>query len=161
MNGLRIGMGYDRHRLIKGRKLIIGGIYIPGDKGLEGHSDADLLCHAVMDALLGAANLGEIGLLFPDTDPAFKDSNSLSLLAEVGEMLKADNYEILNIDCVIIAQSPKISPYYNEIKRNVSDALEILPQQVSIKAKTGERLGWIGHGEGMEATCIALIKKNE
>ena len=155
---VRIGLGYDRHRLEEGRKLVIGGVDIPHNKGLRGHSDGDLLCHVIMDALLGAADLGEIGLLFPDTNPEYKDADSLKLLEDVGGRLKSNGCKVINIDCVIIAQEPKLSSYYDEMKRKVSSALEILPRQVRLKAKTGENLGWVGGGEGMEAFCTALVE---
>ena len=137
---------------------MIGGVEIPHDRGLAGHSDGDLLCHAIMDALLSAAGMGEIGLLFPDTDPAYENASSISLLEQVGKKLRSKATGILNIDCIIVAQSPGISPYYDEMKRKVASALEIFPRQVGIKAKTGEKLGWVGSGEGMEAICTALLE---
>ena len=161
MADLRMGLGYDRHRLEEGIKLMVGGVEVPYDRGLAGHSDGDLLCHVIMDALLGAANLGEVGTLFPNTDPAYKDVNSLSLLEEIGEKLKRVRCKVLNIDCVIVAQQPKLSTYYSQMKRNVAGALGILPQQVGIKAKTGEELGWVGAGHGMEAMCTALLEIGE
>lgn len=154
---MRIGQGYDVHRLAEGRKLILGGVDIPYEKGLEGHSDADVLVHAVMDALLGAAALGDIGKLFPDTDPAYKGISSIILLKEVGKRLDEEGFVIENIDATIIAQRPKLAPYREEMRKNISEALHLDVSQVSIKATTEEGLGFTGSGEGISATAITLL----
>ena len=154
---IRIGQGYDVHRLVEGRKLILGGVDIPFEKGLLGHSDADVLTHAICDALLGAAALGDIGRRFPDTDEKYKNIYSLKLLKEVGKLLKTMECEINNIDAIIIAEAPKISPYIEEIRRNIADALDISTGKVSIKATTEEGLGFTGNREGIAATAVAVI----
>ncbi|WP_026508294.1 2-C-methyl-D-erythritol 2,4-cyclodiphosphate synthase [Butyrivibrio sp. MC2013] len=154
---MRIGMGYDVHRLVEGRKLIIGGVDIPYEKGLDGHSDADVLLHAIMDALLGAAALGDIGKLFPDTDPAFKGADSLKLLEEVGKRLADECFFIENIDATIIAQRPKMRPYIDEMRKNIAGALEIDISQVNVKATTEEGLGFTGTGEGISSQAICLL----
>lgn len=154
---MRIGMGYDVHRLVEGRKLIIGGVTIPYEKGLLGHSDADVLLHAVMDALLGAAALGDIGKHFPDTDPAYKGISSLKLLAHVGELLAENCFFIENIDATIIAQAPKMRPFIDEMRENIAKALSILPEQVNVKATTEEGLGFTGLGEGISSQAICLL----
>ena len=146
---MRIGMGYDVHKLVEGRKLILGGVEIPNEKGLLGHSDADVLLHAIMDALLGAAALGDIGKHFPDTDPAYKGASSIRLLEHVGELIEKELYVIGNIDATIIAQRPKMAPYIEQMKKNVADALAIEVSQVNIKATTEEGLGFTGSGEGI------------
>ena len=156
---MRIGQGYDVHKLIKGRKLILGGVDIPFKKGLDGHSDADVLVHAIMDALLGAAALGDIGKLFPDTDEKFKDANSLKLLAIVASVLKESGYEILNIDSTVIAQEPKLSPHIVQMRANIAMAANLNFEQVSVKATTEEGLGFTGKGKGIAASAICLIKK--
>ena len=152
---LRVGLGYDVHKLVVGRKLIIGGVEILHDKGLLGHSDADVLTHAIMDGLLGAAGLGDIGKHFPDTSGEFKDISSLVLLKKVGELI--DNYKILNIDSVIIAQAPKMQPFIEDMKKNIATALGIEENQVNIKATTEEDLGFTGREEGIAAEAICLI----
>ncbi len=154
---MRIGMGYDVHRLVEGRKLILGGVDIPHIKGLDGHSDADVVVHAIMDALLGAAALGDIGKLFPDTDPRYKGISSIKLLEHVGKVLKDNNYEIGNIDATIIAQKPKISPYREEMVVNIAKALGISEKQVGIKATTEEGLGFTGEQLGISSQAIALL----
>lgn len=154
---MRIGQGYDVHRLTEGRKLILGGVEIPYEKGLDGHSDADVLVHAVMDALLGAAALGDIGQHFPDTDPAYKGISSIALLEKVGELLDASHYVIENIDATIIAQRPKLAPYRKQMAENIARALKIKPSQVSVKATTEEGLGFTGAGEGISAQAICLL----
>ncbi len=154
---MRIGMGYDVHRLVPGRKLVIGGVSIPFEKGLLGHSDADVLVHAVCDALLGAACLGDIGLHFPDTAPEFKDICSIKLLGRTYEMVSKKGFSIQNIDSTIFAESPKFSPYREEMQKNIAQAIEIAPDRVNIKATTTEGLGMIGKGEGIGAMCIVLI----
>ena len=155
---MRIGMGYDVHRLAEDRDLIIGGVKIPYEKGLLGHSDADVLLHAIMDALLGAAALGDIGQHFPDTDPEYEGADSLKLLAEVGKILRDAGYQIGNIDATVIAQRPKLMPYLPEMRQNVAGALGIDVSQVSIKATTEEHLGFTGRGEGISTQAVALIE---
>jgi len=156
---MRIGTGYDVHCLVSGRKLVLGGITIPFEKGLLGHSDADVLVHSMCDALFGAAGLGDIGLHFPDTDPQFKDIYSMKLLARTYEMLRVRGYSIINIDSTIFAEKPKISPYRKEMQDNIAKTIEIAPDCVNIKATTTEGLGMIGKGEGIGAMSIALIEK--
>ena len=154
---MRIGQGYDVHRLVEGRKLIIGGVYIPYEKGLLGHSDADVLLHAVMDALLGAAALGDIGQHFPDSDERYKGISSIALLKEVGKILQVNGYMIENIDSTVIAQRPKLLPYRPQMAENIAAALGIEKEQVSVKATTEEGLGFTGTGEGISAQAIALL----
>ena len=151
MTDLRIGHGYDVHRLTEGRKLILGGVEIPYEKGLLGHSDADVLVHAVMDALTGAARLGDIGKLFPDTDPAYAGISSLKLLAETGRA-------VVNIDATLLAQAPKVGPYRQQMAENIAMALHIDPERVNVKATTEEGLGFTGDGSGMAAHAVALIE---
>lgn len=155
---MRIGHGYDVHRLVEGRKLILGGVEVPFEKGLDGHSDADVLLHAIMDALLGAAALGDIGRLFPDTDPRYKGCSSLGLLQAVGKHLKEQGYRVSNIDATLIAQRPKAAPYVPQMVQNIAAALEISRSQVSVKATTEEHLGFTGTGEGMAAHGVCLIE---
>ncbi|MBP3240522.1 MAG: 2-C-methyl-D-erythritol 2,4-cyclodiphosphate synthase [Oribacterium sp.] len=154
---MRIGTGYDVHKLVPDRKLILGGVTIPYELGLLGHSDADVITHAIMDALLGAAALGDIGQHFPDTDPRFKGADSISLLKEVGNILAREGYKIGNIDSTIIAQKPKLMNYLPEMRKNVAEALGIDLNQVSIKATTEERLGFTGRGEGISSQAVALL----
>lgn len=154
---MRIGQGYDVHRLTEGRKLIIGGVTIPYEKGLLGHSDADVLLHAVMDALLGAAALGDIGAHFPDTDEKYKGADSLKLLSEVGGMLSDKMYFIQNIDATIIAQAPKMRPYIDEMRKNIAETLGIDMDQVNVKATTEEHLGFTGRGEGISASAVCVL----
>ena len=154
---MRIGQGYDVHRLVEGRKLIIGGVDIPYEKGLLGHSDADVLLHAVMDALLGAAALGDIGQHFPDSDERYKGISSIALLKEVGKILQENGYMIENIDSTVIAQRPKLLPYRPQMAENIAAALGIEKEQVSVKATTEEGLGFTGTGEGISAQAIALV----
>ncbi|MEG1632534.1 MAG: 2-C-methyl-D-erythritol 2,4-cyclodiphosphate synthase [Oscillospiraceae bacterium] len=154
---MRIGEGYDVHKLIFGRALILGGVTIPFERGLLGHSDADVLVHAVMDALLGAAALGDIGKLFPDSDPAYEGANSLLLLAEVCRRLRAEGYEISNIDSTIAAQSPKLAPYIGNMRENIAQAVGVDVSRISVKATTEEGLGFTGEGLGISARAIALI----
>lgn len=154
---MRIGQGYDVHRLVEGRKLIIGGVDIPYEKGLLGHSDADVLLHAVMDALLGAAALGDIGQHFPDSDERYKGISSIALLKEVGKILQENGYMIENIDSTVIAQRPKLLPYRPQMAENIAAALGIEKEQVSVKATTEEGLGFTGTGEGISAQAIALL----
>lgn len=157
MKQMRIGMGYDVHKLTEGRELILGGVNIPYEKGLLGHSDADVIVHAIMDALLGAAALGDIGQHFPDTDPAYKGISSIVLLEQVGSLLESHNYVIENIDATIIAQKPKMMPYLPKMRENVARALGIEVDQVNIKATTEEGLGFTGSGEGISAQAICLL----
>ncbi len=159
MTNLRIGHGYDVHRLVEGRKLILGGVDIPWEKGLLGHSDADVLVHAVMDALTGAARLGDIGKLFPDTDPRYAGISSLKLLAEVGRLLGEKGFVVVNIDAVLLAQAPKVGPYRPQMAANIAAALDIDPEQVNVKATTEEGLGFTGDGSGMAAHAVALLEK--
>lgn len=154
---MKIGIGYDVHKLVEGRKLILGGIGIPHELGLDGHSDADVLCHAICDSLLGAAKIGDIGELFPDNDPKYKGADSLKLLAIVGRKIKEQGFEILDIDSVISAQKPKISPYREKMRANISRALEIPIDSVGVKATTTEKLGFEGRCEGISAQAVALI----
>ncbi|MCR4605365.1 MAG: 2-C-methyl-D-erythritol 2,4-cyclodiphosphate synthase [Eubacterium sp.] len=154
---MRIGNGYDVHRLVEGRKLILGGVEIEHTLGLDGHSDADVLLHAISDALLGAAALGDIGLHFPDTDPEYKGADSLKLLAAVGEKVREKGYKIENIDSVILAQKPKLRPYIDDMRKNIAQALGIDTDQVSVKATTEEKLGFTGREEGMAAYAVTLL----
>ena len=159
MTNLRIGHGYDVHRLVEGRKLILGGVDIPWEKGLLGHSDADVLVHAVMDALTGAARLGDIGKLFPDTDPRYAGISSLKLLAEVGRLLGEKGFAVVNIDAVLLAQAPKVGPYRPQMAANIAAALGIDPEQVNVKATTEEGLGFTGDGSGMAAHAVVRLEK--
>ncbi|MCH5257179.1 MAG: 2-C-methyl-D-erythritol 2,4-cyclodiphosphate synthase [Lachnospiraceae bacterium] len=154
---MRIGMGYDVHRLVKDRKLILGGVEIPYEQGLLGHSDADVLLHAIMDALLGAAALGDIGKHFPDTDEKYKGISSLKLLDRVGQLLEENMFFIENIDATIIAQQPKMRPYIDLMRSNISDALKIDISQVNVKATTEEGLGFTGSGEGIAANAVCML----
>ena len=158
---MRIGQGYDVHKLAEGRKLIIGGVEIPYEKGLLGHSDADVLVHAVMDALLGAAALGDIGQHFPDTDPAYEGASSIELLKQVGKILEENHYVIENIDATVIAQKPKLLPYRPKMAENIAEALGLRVSQVSIKATTEEGLGFTGTGQGISAQAITLLTEVE
>jgi 2-C-methyl-D-erythritol 2,4-cyclodiphosphate synthase len=155
---VRIGMGYDVHRLVTGRKLVLGGVVIPFEKGLLGHSDADVLVHAVCDALLGAAGLGDIGLHFPDSDPAYKDISSLKLLEQSKTMVQAEGFTIQNIDTIILAEAPKIEPYRKRMRANLAATLNIDPGYVNVKATTTEGLGAIGKGEGIGAFSVVLLE---
>ena len=155
----RFGMGYDVHRLVEGRKLILGGVTVPYEKGLLGHSDADVLLHAIMDALLGAAALGDIGRHFPDTDPAYAGADSQKLLAHVGELLKELGYDIGNIDATIVAQRPKLMAFIPQMAANIAETLGIAVDQVNVKATTEEKLGFTGSGEGISSYAVAGIEK--
>jgi 2-C-methyl-D-erythritol 2,4-cyclodiphosphate synthase len=155
---MRIGQGFDVHALVQGQKLVVGGVVIPYEKGLEGFSDADVLIHAVCDALLGAAALGDIGLHFPDTNPKYRNANSRTLLREVGKKIRVAGFKIANVDATIIAQAPKMAPHTGAMVANLAADLEIELGQVNIKAKTAERLGAIGRGEGIAAEAIALLE---
>lgn len=154
---MRVGMGYDVHKLVEGRDLILGGVKIPYEKGLLGHSDADVLLHAISDALLGAAALGDIGKHFPDTDPQYKGADSLKLLEHVGKLLEEKLYVIGNIDATIIAQRPKMAPHIPQMRENIARALKIEVDQVNVKATTEEGLGFTGTGEGISSQAIALL----
>ena len=154
---MRIGQGVDVHAFAEGRRLVIGGVAIPYDKGLDGHSDADVLAHAIGDALLGAARLGDLGKLFPDTDPAFKDADSMVLLQQIASAVRAAGFEIEDIDSVIIAQAPKMSPYRESMRQNIATALNVPVENVGVKATTTEHLGFEGRGEGITATAVCLL----
>lgn len=155
----RIGNGYDVHRLVEGRKLILGGVDIPFGKGLLGHSDADVLCHAIADALLGAANAGDIGKHFPDTSDQFKGISSLVLLGKVGEIIRDEGFEIGNLDSVIVAERPKMAPHSEAMEKNIAEALRIDPSLVGVKATSTEGLGFAGKEEGIASYAVALLKK--
>ena len=154
---MRVGIGYDVHRLVEGRKLILGGVEIPHTLGLLGHSDADVLLHAIMDALLGAAALGDIGQHFPDTDPAYEGADSLQLLAQVGELLNQEGYAVENIDATVIAQKPKIAPHIGKMRENIAETLHLELAQVNVKATTEERLGFTGREEGISAQAVCAL----
>lgn len=156
---MRIGHGYDVHRLVEGRDLILGGVKIDYEKGLLGHSDADVLLHAVSDALLGAAGLGDIGRHFPDTDPQYKGADSLKLLEIVGQKVYAAGYRVSNIDVTMIAQKPKLKDYISQIEGNIASALGIAPDRVNVKATTEEKLGFTGTGEGMSCHAVCLLEE--
>ena len=156
---MRIGMGYDVHKLVENRDLILGGVKIPYEKGLLGHSDADVLLHAIMDSLLGAAALGDIGKHFPDTDPKYKGADSIKLLEFVGELLNKNNYKISNIDATIIAQRPKMAPHIPTMRENIAKALNIDLDQINFKATTEEGLGFTGSGEGISSHAVCAIEK--
>jgi 2-C-methyl-D-erythritol 2,4-cyclodiphosphate synthase len=153
----RVGIGYDVHRLITGRRLVLGGVEIPHDRGLDGHSDADALLHAIMDALLGAAGLADIGHLFPSGDPAFKDASSLVLLAQVASVLKDVGFTVGNVDATVVAERPRLAPHATEMRRRIATALQITPERVGIKATTNEGLGALGSGRGIAAWAVALL----
>lgn len=159
MTNLRIGHGYDVHRLTEGRALILGGVTVPYEKGLAGHSDADVLTHAVMDALLGAAGLPDIGNLFPDNDNAFLNISSIYLLEKVAEKLREVGVQVVNIDATLVAQAPKIAPYRLEMRQNIANALGVSVEQMGVKATTEEHLGFTGDGSGMAAHAVALVEK--
>ena len=155
---LRIGHGYDVHRLVEGRRLILGGVEVPHTLGLLGHSDADVLTHAVMDALLGAAGLGDIGRHFPDTDPAYAGADSLKLLDYVVELLEAQGWKVGNVDATILAQRPKLAPHLEQMRENLAARMKVEPEQVNVKATTEEGLGFTGLGQGMAAHAVALLE---
>ena len=160
MSKLRIGHGYDVHKLVSERKLILGGVEIPYEKGLLGHSDADVLLHAISDALLGAAALGDIGKHFPDTDAAYKNADSLVLLSRVNDIIKSAGYQVSNIDATVIAQAPKLSPYIVDMIENIAKTLNISKEDINIKATTEEKLGFTGRKEGISAHAVCIIEKN-
>ena len=155
----RIGLGYDVHAFAEGRRLVIGGADIPFDKGLDGHSDADVLVHAVMDALVGALRAGDIGKLFPDTDPAYKGADSIKLLEQVGELVRGEGWRIVDIDTVLMIQEPKMAPHRKQMRANIAAALQIPVESVGVKATTTEWLGYEGRGEGVTAQAVALLEK--
>lgn len=159
MSSIRIGHGYDVHKLVHDRRLILGGVDIPYEKGLLGHSDADVLLHAISDALLGAAALGDIGKQFPDTDAAYKNADSAILLAKVGEIIREAGYAPSNIDATVIAQAPKLAPHIEKMRKNIANALSIDIDAVSVKATTEEKLGFTGNGEGISAHAVCIIEK--
>lgn len=156
---MRIGIGIDVHRLVEGRKLIIGGVEMPYEKGLEGHSDADVLLHAISDALLGAAALGDIGKHFPNTDPAYKNIDSMILLKHVQKLLERHNYRTINVDAMILLEAPKLAPHIVQMRKNIARCLDIDVDAVSVKATTNEGLGYVGKGEGAVAHAVCLIEK--
>ncbi|MEE9553525.1 MAG: 2-C-methyl-D-erythritol 2,4-cyclodiphosphate synthase [candidate division Zixibacteria bacterium] len=156
---MRIGQGYDVHRLVSGRKLILGGVEIEYELGLDGHSDADVVVHAVIDALLGAAAMGDIGFHFPDTDPAYKNADSIELLRSTRGKIETAGYFIGNIDVTVIVEKPKMAPYVEQMRKNIADAAGISFEQVSVKATTNENIGSIGRGEGIAALAVALLRK--
>ncbi|MDO4300865.1 MAG: 2-C-methyl-D-erythritol 2,4-cyclodiphosphate synthase [Clostridia bacterium] len=155
---MRVGLGYDVHKLTENRKLILGGVEIPYEKGLLGHSDADVLIHAIMDALLGASKLGDIGVLFPDTDPKYKDISSITLLKYVKEEMDKKNINIINIDSIIVAQKPKMRPYIADMEKNIAKALNMNADDINVKATTEEELGFTGSGEGISSKAVCLIE---
>ena len=159
MTKLRVGHGYDVHRLVEGRALILGGVTVPFDRGLLGHSDADVLTHAVMDALLGAAVLGDIGKLFPDSDEVYAGADSIALLERVTALLREHGWQVGNVDATVVAQAPKLAPYIPEMRRRLAEAMGLDVDCVSVKATTEERLGFTGSGEGMAAHAVALIER--
>lgn len=156
---MRIGHGYDVHKLVEGRKLILAGVEIPHEKGLLGHSDADVLTHALMDALLGACALGDIGHLFPDDDPAYKGANSLELLNEVAQLLKKKGFLVGNVDVTVVAQAPRIAPFVPAMRQNLAKALGLPLERVSVKATTEEHMGFTGRGEGISAHAVCLVEE--
>ena len=158
---MRIGIGYDVHQLVGGRKLILGGVDIPYARGLLGHSDADVLVHAIGDAVLGALALGDIGKLFPDTDPAYKDASSMKMFKQVMALVKEKGYAVGNIDATIIAQKPKLAPYITAMRENITEVCEKELSAVSIKATTSEQMGYEGRGEGMTAMAVVLLESSE
>ena len=155
---MRVGMGYDVHRLVEGRKLILGGVEIPYEKGLLGHSDADVLLHVIMDAMLGAAALGDIGQHFPDTDPAYKGADSMALLRACREKIAEKGYQVHNVDALICAQAPKMAPHISAMREHIAQALETSVDNVNVKATTTERLGFVGDGSGMSAYAVCLLE---
>lgn len=156
---IRIGHGYDVHRLSEGRKLILGGVEIPSEKGLLGHSDADVLCHAVADAILGAAAMRDIGFHFPDTDEKYRGISSVLLLKKVYDMVQSEGFSVVNIDATVIAQSPKLAPYIDEMRKNIANAVSSVISDVNIKATTEEKLGFTGNGEGIAAHAVCIIQR--
>lgn len=158
---MRIGNGYDSHRFAAGRRLVLGGVEIPSDRGLDGHSDADAVAHAVTDALLGAAGMGDIGRHFPPSDPQWKDADSMQLLAKVVRLLEGRNYQAVNVDVTVVAEAPKIGPHADAMRERLAGVLGISPENVSVKGKSNEGLGWIGRGEGIAVFAVALLDHME
>lgn len=156
---LRIGHGFDVHQFVDGRRCVLGGVDVPSKRGLLGHSDADVLAHALADAVLGAARMGDIGKLFPDDDPAYEGADSLVLLSKVAEAIRAEGFEIVDADCTVAAQAPKLAPYREQMRRNLSAALGVDVSQVGVKATTTERLGFVGREEGIAAWAVALLER--
>lgn len=156
---LRVGEGWDTHALVPGRRLVLGGVEVPFDRGLLGHSDADALLHAITDALLGAAGLGDIGRHFPDTDPRFRGADSVVLLQEAARRVRAEGWSISNVDSTVVAQAPKLAPYIDAMRRRIAEALELAPEQVNVKAKTAEKLGPVGMGQSIEARAVVLLTR--
>jgi 2-C-methyl-D-erythritol 2,4-cyclodiphosphate synthase len=158
---MRIGHGYDSHRFVEGRRLVLGGVEIPHDRGLAGHSDADALAHAVTDALLGAAGLGDIGAHFPPTDAQWKDADSMGLLARVVRLLESENYQVVNVDATVVTEQPRLGPYVESIRTRLAEVVGIAPTHISVKGKSNEGLGWIGRQEGLAVHAVALIDRIE
>ncbi|MBN2380715.1 2-C-methyl-D-erythritol 2,4-cyclodiphosphate synthase [candidate division WOR-3 bacterium] len=156
---MRVGLGFDSHRLVKGRKLIIGGVEIPYEKGLEGHSDADVLLHAVADALIGAAGLSSIGELFPDTDPAYEDADSAELLTKVFALVQNQGYRVVNLDCTVLAEEPPLVPFRDKMRERIAEILELSGSDIAIKPKRGEGMGFVGRKEGIAAIAVVLLNK--
>lgn len=154
-----VGIGYDSHRLAEGRRLVIGGIEIPYERGLDGHSDSDVLTHAIIDALLGAAGKGDIGQHFPDTDERWRDADSIALLEAVLEMIEADRLRVVNVDCTVIMEAPKLSPHREAIRERLAEVLGLEARRVNVKASTGERMGFVGRGEGVAALAVASLQE--
>ena len=155
----RVGLGFDTHQFEQGRSLILGGVHIQHHLGLKGHSDADVLCHAITDALLGSLSLGDIGTHFPDDDPAFENADSIEMLKRVNSLILKEGYEIVNIDSVVIAEKPKLMPYIGRIQARIAKSLGLLPKQVSVKATTSEKMGYVGREEGINSQAIVLVQK--
>lgn len=156
---LRVGEGWDTHALVPGRRLVLGGVEVPFDRGLLGHSDADALLHAITDALLGAAGLGDIGRHFPDTDPRFRGADSVVLLQEAARRVRAEGWSLSNVDSTVVAQAPKLAPYIDAMRRRIAEALELAADQVNVKAKTAEKLGPVGTGQSIEARAVVLLTR--
>ena len=155
---MRIGQGYDSHRFADERPLVLGGVHIPGHRGLTGHSDADAVAHAVTDALLGAAGLGDIGTHFPPSDPTWKGADSMKLLEQVVQLLEGENYQVVNVDVTVVAESPRIGPHADAMKARLAEVIGISPRHISIKGKSNEGMGWIGRGEGVVCVAVALLE---
>jgi 2-C-methyl-D-erythritol 2,4-cyclodiphosphate synthase len=158
---MRIGLGYDSHSFVEGRRLVLGGVEIPSERGLGGHSDADAVAHAVTDSLLGAAALGDIGMHFPPSDARWKDADSMGLLARVVRLLESENFQVVNVDVIVVAEEPRIGPYTAEMRRKLADVIGIAGSHISVKGKSNEGMGWIGRGEGIAVQAVALIDRIE
>ena len=156
---LRIGHGFDVHQFAEGRRCVLGGVDVPSERGLLGHSDADVLAHALADAVLGASRLGDIGKLFPDTDPAYEGADSMVLLSKVAALVRSEGFTIVDVDCTVAAQVPKLSPYRDQMRRNLADAMGVSVDSVGVKATTTERLGFVGREEGIAAWAVALLER--